>query len=98
MPLEKTIQNAIKRYLAEIGAYCIVTHGSRFSKRGTPDIIACLNGRFIAIEVKTDAGQLTKLQEIELKRWQDAGALAFVARSVEDVAGKVGPTAPGRPS
>lgn len=49
---------------------------------GQADILGCWNGRFIAIEVKTDKGRLRK----EQMAWRDAiekvGGLYIVARSV----------------
>ena len=48
MGTEKIYENKIKSYLKSIGAYFIKTHGDRFSKVGTPDILACVNGKFVA--------------------------------------------------
>lgn len=47
------------------------------SRRGVPDILICLRGRFIAIELKTDTGRLDKLQAITLDKIVDAGGTAF---------------------
>lgn len=38
------------------------------ARRGVPDIILCLNGVFVALELKTDTGKLDKLQDITLKK------------------------------
>lgn len=46
-------------------------------RRGVPDILICLKGQFIAIELKTDTGRLDKLQEITLSKINDAGGTAF---------------------
>ena len=59
---EKVFENKIKSYLKSIGAYFIKTHGDRFSKVGTPDIIACVNGHFVAGEVKAENGKASDLQ------------------------------------
>jgi len=55
------------------------------SRPGKPDITGCWQGHYVAIEVKTETGKLTKLQDYELKQLNKVGATAFVARSVEDV-------------
>ncbi|MDY7224686.1 VRR-NUC domain-containing protein [Halalkalibacterium halodurans] len=81
---EKTVENSIKRYLDNIGAWYIKTHGSMFSKAGTPDIIACVKGTFVAIEVKKPGGVVSELQKAHIKLIQQAGGVAFVADSLEE--------------
>jgi len=56
-----------------------------FSTPGISDIVGCLNGRAFWIEVKTPKDKVTPAQQRFLDNARDAGALAFVARSVEDV-------------
>lgn len=87
--LEKHIETKIKGYLDSLGAYYVKTHGSVYSRAGTPDIIACINGRFIAIEVKRPGGVVSQLQRANLKLIEQAGGVAFVAYSVEDTKEKL---------
>jgi len=82
---EKQIENKIKRFLAEQGAYYFKHFGCKFSKAGVPDIIACLHGKFLGIEVKREDGKLSELQKINLEQIRDAGGIGIVARSVEDI-------------
>ena len=79
---EKQIENQIKRYLDSIGAWHIKTHGNMFSKAGTPDILSCVKGRFVAIEVKRPGGVVSALQKANIKLIQQAGGVAFVAESL----------------
>lgn len=81
---EKTIENRIKRYLDGIGAWWIKTHGNMFSKSGTPDIIACVNGHFVAIEVKRPGGVVSELQKYHIEAIQKSGGIAFIAYSLEE--------------
>lgn len=81
---EKRIENQIKQYLDSIGAWHIKTHGNMFSKAGTPDILACVNGRFVAIEVKQPGARVSPLQMAHIKLINQAGGVAFVAYSVEE--------------
>ncbi|WP_054637161.1 VRR-NUC domain-containing protein [Thalassobacillus sp. C254] len=81
---EKTIENNIKRYLASIGAWHIKTHGNLFSKAGVPDILACINGRFVGIEVKKPGGKVSELQKANIRLIEKAGGVAFVSFSVEE--------------
>lgn len=75
---EKIFENKIKNHLKSIGAYFIKTHGDRFSKVGTPDIIACVNGKFVAIEVKAEKGKPSELQLYHIREIQRAGGYATV--------------------
>ena len=58
--------------------------GSPHQRRGVPDIIACRDGRFVAIEMKSPTGTLSRSQEVEISRIRDAGGTAEVARSSKE--------------
>lgn len=75
---EKAFENKIKAYLKSIGAYFIKTHGDRFSRVGTPDIIACVNGYFVAIEVKAENGRPSELQLHHIEEIKKAGGYATI--------------------
>lgn len=75
---EKLFENKIKRYLKEKGVWYFKTWGGGYQRSGLPDIIACVNGRFIGIEVKAQNGRLSKLQEHELYTIRQSGGHAMV--------------------
>ncbi len=81
---EKRIENQIKSYLDSIGAWHIKTHGNMFSRAGTPDVIACVNGTFVAIEVKQPGGVVSELQKAHIRLIHQAGGVAFVAYSLKE--------------
>jgi Holliday junction resolvase len=54
--------------------------GWQFTKAGIPDILACVNGHFVGIELKTETGRLSKLQEYNLDRIKKTGGQAFILR------------------
>jgi hypothetical protein len=64
--------------------WAIKVHGNRFQS-GEPDISACIDGRCIKLEVKTPTGRATKLQMLTLQKWELAGAVTGVVRSLSDV-------------
>ena len=83
--LERDIAAAILRYLKTVpDCFAWKTHGNQYSA-GIPDIIACVGGRFVALEVKTQQGKLTKLQEITLQRINAAKGKACKVQSVKEV-------------
>jgi hypothetical protein len=74
------------RYLKSLPhCFCWKQHGGQFTAAGLPDIICCIGGRFIAFEVKTATGKLTKLQESAIARINAAGGEAHKVTSIEDV-------------
>ena len=75
---EKAFENKIKAYLKSIGAYFIKTHGDRFSRVGTPDIIACVNGHFVAVEVKAENGKPSELQIYHIEMINKAGGYGVI--------------------
>lgn len=86
MTPEKKVENSIKKYLDSLGAYYLKVHGSAYQPAGTPDILACINGHFVGIEVKRAVGgKVSALQKLKMKEINNAGGLAFAANDVEVV-------------
>ena len=58
-----------------------------YGTQGAPDFLVCLNGRFIGIEAKAGRVKTTTLQELNLKRIQDAKGIAIVVyeKDLEDL-------------
>ncbi len=90
--LERDLTAKIMRYLkAQPALFCWKQAGGQFGCSGLPDIICCLNGRFVAFEVKRpagggqSAGKLTKLQEIAIAKIQAAGGVAVMVTSLDEV-------------
>lgn len=109
MTPEKRIQNDILVFLDSIGIYCWQTYGgavfdpikkvyrkpkSRFTRAGVADILGIVSGRVLAIEVKSATGRISPEQRVFIRCIQEAGGIAFVARSVEQVAVELGKHVP----
>jgi len=86
---EQDYQRKIVKYLEERGHYVVKVISA--SKKGVPDILACVNGHFLAIEVKTPTtmGNTSKLQEYNLKKIKEAKGESMVAYDVGHVASMV---------
>lgn len=80
MAQEKTFENKIKKYLKSKGAYYVKYFGNAYSTNGTPDILACVNGYFIGIEVKAQNGRFDPegLQAVKINDIRQAGGFAYV--------------------
>ena len=83
MPTEQQIQSQVIKYLESIGCYVVKVITSNHS--GTPDICACLNGRWISIEMKKPGAKPDPLQLHHLQMVQKAGGLATWASSLNQV-------------
>lgn len=77
----------IIRYINSLPcAKAINVHGSVFSERGTPDVVGCVGGRFVAFECKRSADEEpTRIQLWRLSEWIRAGAVVGAVSSVADV-------------
>jgi hypothetical protein len=81
---EAKIVNAILKALNALPqTHVKKTHGNRYSS-GWPDIVGCHRGRMIALEVKTPTGKASVRQLHELGKWELAGAVVGIARSVDE--------------
>ena len=75
---EKKVKDKVKSIFTahEVYFFSPATHG--FGRSGVPDIVACVNGCFLAIECKAGKGKTTALQDRELIAIHKAGGSAVV--------------------
>ena len=76
---EKQFENKIKDYLKKLPkTWHFKIWSGGFSKSGIPDIIACVNGRFVAIEVKAEKGTPSELQKWNIENIKKAGGVGVI--------------------
>lgn len=85
--LQRRIQEALTQ--AFPGCFIIKVHVGEFTAAGTPDLIACVCGLFIALEVKMPGETPTELQAFTLRCINAAGGTAAVVTSPEQAIGIV---------
>lgn len=78
MTPETKFKNQIKKFLDENNIYHIPYFPTIYTPKGVPDILACINGRFVGIEVKAEKGKPTKLQLHHQKNISNSGGLSFI--------------------
>lgn len=79
MAAEKIFENEIKKYLLRLpNTWFYKNWSGPYSKSGIPDIIACVNGHFVAIEVKGPSGHASELQKRNIKLIKDSKGYACV--------------------
>ena len=76
---EKRVKDKVTAALKEEGVYYFfpATHG--YGRSGVPDIIACVNGHFLAIECKAGKNKPTALQVREIEAIRRSNGVAVVA-------------------
>ena len=78
MASEKAFENKIKQYLKSQNIWHVKFFANRMTKVGVPDILACVNGRFVAIEVKAEKGKPSEIQLWNIEKIKDSGGIAMV--------------------
>lgn len=81
--LESRIQRQIINFLEKQGFY--VVNVVQAGRPGTPDVVACIHGLFVGIEVKRPGHKPRPLQEHHLKKIEEAQGHTCVATCVADV-------------
>ena len=84
MDREKKLQDKAIRYLKGRGIYYLNLYGDGRSGKGKPDIIACINGRFVAFELKVGSNDLQDDQKIHRLRIKRSNGLHFSPYTLEE--------------
>lgn len=79
MAAEKNFENRIKKYLEKRGCWFVKFFANAYTSSGIPDILCCVNGRFVGIEVKQESGKPSLLQKVHLKNIGNAGGVGVLA-------------------
>ena len=81
-------ENAFKCYCFRAQAGAIRTEGGgymRFGKAGVPDIVCCVKGKFIGLEVKNEKGKQSLNQQVAEGKIKHTGGKYYIVRSIDDV-------------
>lgn len=78
MTPEGKVKAAVRKILVEEGVYYFMPAANGFGRAGIPDIICCVCGFFLAIELKAGKGKTTALQDREIALINDQGGQAMV--------------------
>jgi hypothetical protein len=94
MAQEKNFENRIRRWLHEEGIYqagmpedrqraspkgwYLKVWGGGYQKSGIPDLLMCVNGIFLAVELKSSAGKPTELQRKNIEMVNRGGGIGLV--------------------
>lgn len=82
---ESKVKKDIKAYLKSIGAYYVTVPGGAYGTNGSPDMVVCYKGRFIALEGKANDGKQADWQKLRQRQAERAGGIYVLAWTVDDV-------------
>lgn len=80
MAQEKIFENKIKKFLDEEKCWYVKFFANAYTRKGIPDLLCCVNGFFLAIEVKAENGQATDLQKWNISKIRHCGGLGFILK------------------
>lgn len=75
---EKTFERKIVKLIESRGGWVVKFFANRMTKSGVPDLLACIKGHFIAIEVKAKHGHPSDLQLRQRDLIRKAGGIAII--------------------
>lgn len=82
----KQIQTEILNYLhSQCRGFVVAYKVVLCNENGVPDIICCIHGRFVALEVKGNGDKLSEIQKAQMERIHNASGEAYVVESLDDV-------------
>lgn len=80
MAQEKIFENKIKKFLDEEKCWYVKFFANGYTRKGIPDLLCCVNGYFLAIEVKAENGKATDLQKWNIEKIKQAGGRALILK------------------
>lgn len=78
MAQEKQFENKIKNYLKANNCWYVKYFANRMTKVGVPDILACVNGFFVGIEVKASNGHPSDLQIYNRDKIRESNGISII--------------------
>lgn len=75
---EKDYENKIKKYITHKGGWQVKFFANGFTKSGIPDILSCINGYFVGIEVKAKNGKPSQLQLYNQQKIRAANGICII--------------------
>ena len=78
MAQEKNFEQKIKRFLDDEGVWWVKFFANSYTRSGVPDLLCCVKGYFVAVEVKAPKGKPTALQLHNCTEIRVAWGFAFI--------------------
>lgn len=76
--VKKRVREILDEFCASNKGYYFFPPANGYGRQGIPDVICCIQGRFVAIECKANGGVPTELQNREAEKIRKGGGLTFL--------------------
>lgn len=81
---ETKLQDKAIKYLKDNGIYYINKYGDGRTAKGAPDLLVCINGKFVAFELKVGSNNMQDDQKLH-KIWiERSGGLHYAPYSLDE--------------
>lgn len=81
---ESNFQKKCIDYLKKNRIYYINQYGNGRTGKGTPDVTCCINGRYVAFELKVEGNTPSPAQVIRMKKIRESGGCAYAVWTFND--------------
>lgn len=81
---ETDLKKKVRTFLTDKGWFIKYYSGKGMGQAGVPDFIGCMEGRFVSIELKTETGKLSRLQEHTINEIKKQNGISVVVYGWED--------------
>lgn len=76
---ESQFQAKVIKFLKELpNTWYVKIWGGGFMKSGIPDILCCINGKFVALELKREGGIASELQKRNVRLINESNGIALI--------------------
>lgn len=76
---ESHFQSQVIKYLKTLPkTWYVKIWGGGFMKAGIPDILCCINGKFVALELKRENGVASELQKRNIRLINDSNGIGII--------------------
>lgn len=81
---ESTLVNKIQKYCKDNNIYCVKIWGGGYQSAGIPDLLLCLDGKFVALETKVGKNKTSALQKWHLEQIEKSGGKTSVPYTYQE--------------
>lgn len=76
--VKKRVREMLDDFCSKHAGYYFFPPANGYGRQGIPDVICCIQGRFVGIECKANGGVPTELQNREAFKIQKAGGVTLL--------------------
>lgn len=76
---ESKLQRKCQAIIRKYGGYVFKNNGNMFTEKGRPDLVACVKGKFVAIELKREGhlNEVSDAQKVVGEKIRGAGGICL---------------------